>query len=134
MSTQIGSLTPVQLPSLETNTTRDTKINIQNNSVSSAQPIRVEPEYEYLDDKKRNGDTLTISEKVVYDAIERANKAVQGPDTYCKFTVHKKTNEICVKIVNSETNEVIKEIPSEKILDMVAKMCELAGIFVDEKR
>lgn len=38
-----------------------------------------------------------------------------------------------VKVVNTETDEVIREIPPEKILDMVAKMWELAGIMVDEK-
>ena len=38
-----------------------------------------------------------------------------------------------VKVINSETNEVIREIPPEKILDLVAKMWELAGILVDER-
>jgi len=36
-------------------------------------------------------------------------------------------------IINDETDEVIREIPPEKILDMVAKMWELAGIMVDRK-
>jgi flagellar protein FlaG len=36
-----------------------------------------------------------------------------------------------VKIYKND--EVIREIPPEKILDMVAKMMELAGILVDEK-
>jgi len=39
-----------------------------------------------------------------------------------------------VKVLDSETNEVIREIPPEKILDMVAKMWELAGLIVDERR
>jgi flagellar protein FlaG len=34
--------------------------------------------------------------------------------------------------VNRETGEVIREIPPEKFLDMVAKLQELAGILVDE--
>ena len=32
------------------------------------------------------------------------------------------------------TKEVIKEIPPEKTLDMIAKAWELAGILIDEKR
>ena len=36
-----------------------------------------------------------------------------------------------VQIINSETNEVVREIPPEKVLDMVARMWELAGIIVD---
>ena len=33
-----------------------------------------------------------------------------------------------------ETKEVIKEFPPEKTLDMIAKVWEMAGIMVDEKR
>jgi flagellar protein FlaG len=39
-----------------------------------------------------------------------------------------------VKIVDKQSKEVIKEIPPEKILDMVAQMCENAGLFIDEKK
>ena len=32
------------------------------------------------------------------------------------------------------TEEVIKEFPPEKTLDMIAKVWEMAGLMVDEKR
>lgn len=70
---------------------------------------------------------------LIAEAIEKANHIEVGT-TECQFSVHEKTNQIMIKIVNQQTKEVIKEIPSEKILDMVAKMCDLAGVFVDEKR
>ncbi|MDD4707168.1 MAG: flagellar protein FlaG, partial [Firmicutes bacterium] len=40
---------------------------------------------------------------------------------------------IMVKVINDETDEIIREIPPEKILDMVAKIWELAGLMVDRK-
>ena len=39
-----------------------------------------------------------------------------------------------VRVIDNNTNEVINEIPNKKILDMVAKMCEMAGILVDKKK
>lgn len=39
-----------------------------------------------------------------------------------------------IKIVDKETKEVIKEFPPEKTLDMIAKVWEMAGIMVDERR
>ena len=39
-----------------------------------------------------------------------------------------------IKIVDKQTKEVLKEFPPEKTLDMIAKVWELAGILVDEKR
>lgn len=77
---------------------------------------------------------LPLSEKVVINAIEKANKAITGVSTKFEFSIHEKTKEIMVKVINSETNEVIREIPPEKILDLVAKMWEMAGIIVDERR
>jgi len=40
-----------------------------------------------------------------------------------------------VKVIDTsgDREEIIREIPSEKVLDMVARMWELAGIMVDEK-
>lgn len=50
------------------------------------------------------------------------------------FGIHEKTNRLTIKIVDKETKEVIKELPPEKTLDMIAKAWELAGLLVDERR
>jgi len=78
--------------------------------------------------------SLPISEKIVIEAIEKANKAFQGVNTEVKFSIHEKTRQIMVKVFNKDNGEVIREIPSEKILDMVASICEMSGLIVDEKR
>jgi flagellar protein FlaG len=74
------------------------------------------------------------SEKDVIEAIEKANKAISSSNRVLEFSIHERTKEIMVKVVDSETKEVIREIPPEKVLDMVAKLWELAGILVDERR
>jgi flagellar protein FlaG len=38
-----------------------------------------------------------------------------------------------VKVLNKDTGELIREVPPEKTLDLVASMMEIAGILVDEK-
>ncbi len=38
-----------------------------------------------------------------------------------------------VKLIDKETDEVVKEIPPEKILDLVASIWDLVGILVDER-
>ena len=78
--------------------------------------------------------TMPVAEKVLIDAIERANKSLAGTNRKFEISVHEKTNDIMVKVINTESNEVIREIPPEKILDLVAKLWELAGIIVDERR
>ena len=50
------------------------------------------------------------------------------------FGVHDRTNRITIKIVDKDTKEVLKEYPPEQMLDMIAKVWEMAGLMVDEKR
>ena len=68
------------------------------------------------------------------ESIEKANQKILGPNKEFEFAIHKQTKQIMVKVVDKDTKEIIREIPPEKVLDAGAHMCELAGIFVDEKR
>ncbi|OYP25170.1 hypothetical protein CG709_07260 [Lachnotalea glycerini] len=54
-------------------------------------------------------------------------------NTQAIFGIHDETNRVTIKIVDKDTKEVIKEIPPEKTLEMLAKIWEFAGILVDEK-
>ena len=72
------------------------------------------------------------SEATIDDAIKSANRKMEK--TRCEYSYHKKTNRVSIKVIDEETDEVIREIPPEKSLDMLQKMWEMAGILVDEKR
>lgn len=75
-----------------------------------------------------------VSEKAIINAIEKANKIMINHNTKAEFSVHEKTKAINVKIVDMDNNQVIREFPPEKILDLIAKMLDMAGLFVDERR
>ena len=83
--------------------------------------------------KSTPNETISIGEQHLIEAIENANKALKGADKRFEFSIHEGTKEIMVKVINDETDEIIREIPPEKILDMVAKMWEMAGLLVDRK-
>ena len=76
----------------------------------------------------------TADEKVVIDAIENANRTMSFHNISLKYAIHEKTKQIMIKVIDQDTQRVIREIPPEKTLDMVAKMWEMAGIFVDAKK
>lgn len=65
--------------------------------------------------------------------LERAIRAIQGPQKTLEISVHDKTHAIMIKVKNQETGDVIREIPSEKIMDVVANMLVHAGIIIDER-
>lgn len=72
------------------------------------------------------------SEASINDAVSKANLKMEH--TRCEYSYHKETNRVSIKVLNADTDEVIREIPPEKSLDMLQKMWEMAGILVDEKR
>lgn len=74
----------------------------------------------------------TPSEATMADAVSKANLRMEH--TRCEYSYHKKTNRVSIKVIDRDTDEVIREIPPEKSLDMLQKMWELAGMLVDEKR
>ncbi len=65
-------------------------------------------------------------------AVEQLNKNMSHSEAV--FGFHDETNRVTIKIVDKDTKEVIKELPPEKTLDMIARVWEIAGILVDEKR
>ena len=66
--------------------------------------------------------------------IEEMNKKINTSNEVAMFGIHEETNRIMIKIMDKDTKEVIKEFPPEKTLDMIAKIWEMAGILVDERR
>ncbi len=65
-------------------------------------------------------------------AVDDLNKKMSNSEAI--FGIHEKTNRVTIKIVDKKSKEVIKELPAEKTLDMIAKVWEIAGLMVDEKR
>ena len=71
-------------------------------------------------------------------AVDDLNKTVKQASplhhTQLSFKYHEDTNRISITVTGSDTDEVIREIPPEKTLDMLAKAWEMAGLLVDERR
>lgn len=88
---------------------------------------------EDLQKLESQGGSISIGEEQLIRTVERAVKSLQGPQTTLDISIHDKTHEIMVKVMNKETGEIIREVPPEKTLDLVAKMMELAGLFVDQR-
>lgn len=69
----------------------------------------------------------------IKNAVEELNKKIAS-HSEAVFGIHEKTNRVTIKIVDKDSKKVIKELPPEKTLDMIAKVWEMAGILVDEKK
>jgi flagellar protein FlaG len=113
----------------------------------SGQSVAYSPRTTPLDKVETQGNeeqqSFSITEKNLYsnennrekldDIIEGMNEFLHPSNTSLKFELHEKLNEYYVTIVDDTTHEIVKEIPSKKMLDMYAAMTEFVGLMVDKK-
>jgi flagellar protein FlaG len=88
----------------------------------------------------REGKRVADEEKKAADLSQLAKMAmgreidVEGlRNVDLNFSVHEASGQIMVSVVDKETGDVIREIPSEALLDLAAKLQEVAGLIFDKK-
>lgn len=66
-------------------------------------------------------------------AMSELNRKLAMQDTRCEYRYDEDTNRVAIKVIDKNTDEVIKEIPPEETLESIKKIWEIAGIMLDEK-
>ena len=74
-----------------------------------------------------------VDESEVAKAVAEANRNLMFSERSFQYKVDESTNRVIITVIDSETQEVIKEIPPEKQVDAVKRMWKLAGLIVDKK-
>ncbi|GEL78703.1 flagellar protein FlaG [Tenuibacillus multivorans] len=81
--------------------------------------------------KRESGEEIT--KERASELVEGLNEFLEPVDTSLKYELHDKLDRYYVTVVDQNTDEVIKEIPPKKLLDVYAAMAEFMGLIVDEK-
>jgi flagellar protein FlaG len=66
-------------------------------------------------------------------AMSEVRKALAPVARNLQFSIDDETGRSVVKVVDSSTNEVIRQIPSEELLAITRSMDKLSGLFVKQK-
>ncbi|MDT4332512.1 flagellar protein FlaG [Methylomonas sp. MED-D] len=77
------------------------------------------------DEDKQNDAKVTLD--TVKQAADQGNSLLQAVTRNLQFKVDDSTQELVVKIVDSETGDVVRQIPSEEMLAFIRRMQELDG-------
>ncbi len=68
------------------------------------------------------------------NAVEHVNGKLEFTQTKCEITYHKDIKRYAVKILDKNTDEIIREIPAEETIKLIQKLWEFSGFIVDERR
>lgn len=125
--------TPAAAPVKDVVSVDAKQIEAMNSVVKEPVEIKKVDGYDKGGSTQYNEQEKQPSESTIKQALKDMNRKI-GNNTIAEFGIHEGTNRITIKLKDKETNEVIKEVPAEKTLDLIQKAWELAGILVDEKR
>ncbi len=114
--------------------------DIAQQSQAPAGDLTIAPVQEATKQQQQGGGQGNLNEQQqeaqnerIKEALSKLNKSISDNEE-AVFGIHEGTNRVTIKMVDKETKKVVKEFPPDKTLDMIAKIWELAGIMVDEKR
>lgn len=92
------------------------------------------------DQRQNNGSKEQIAKnkpdqtnKQLEDTVRQLNLEADQSQVYIEFKLHEKSGEYYVRMIDSKTNEVIREIPSKKILDYFSDMSKFTGLHLNKK-
>lgn len=98
-------------------------------SVQSTERMSQEP-------VSRNSDRemIELSREHLKSLADTLNSAANALDKRIAFSFNEKINRVVLKVINTENNEVVREIPPRELVRVYEHIHELIGMFVDESR
>ncbi|MEW9109706.1 MAG: flagellar protein FlaG [Cytobacillus gottheilii] len=82
---------------------------------------------------KNEQDQHEVSKDYLEEKITDTNNFLEPNFKSVKFQLHEDLNRYYVKVIDSDSKEVVREIPPKEFLDMIAKMTEFLGVLIDKK-
>jgi flagellar protein FlaG len=73
------------------------------------------------------------SEKTLREAVDRVAKFVSLSNNELSFTVDSESGNNVVKVIDTASKEVIRQIPSEEVIAISQALDKLQGLFVRDK-
>ncbi|WP_433595882.1 flagellar protein FlaG [Lysinibacillus xylanilyticus] len=97
-------------------------------TTSKSQPVT-----QLQGDKIPTTEMQEISKDKLQKVVDTVNDFLQINHNASKFVLHDGLDRYFVQVVDTQTEEVVKEIPPKKLLDAFYEMQKLLGMIVDEK-
>ncbi len=74
----------------------------------------------------------TYTREQVNQAVEAINKTIQAASQNLEFSVDKDTRDVIVKVIDQQTKQVLRQIPTEEALDIAKSLDKLQGLLIKQ--
>ena len=116
---------------------RDIAAQLVAPQIEAAQPARRPTEtldkQPPLTPETSESNSVEPSRELLEDAIEQLNQAISILNHRLNFSVDDSTGRLLAEIIDVKTNEVIRKVPPERVLEFVRRFQEFLGLLFDEQ-
>lgn len=77
------------------------------------------------------GATRPLSEEALADITDKMNQVASLFNTTLNFSVDQPTGKTVIKVMDQDTEEVIRQIPPENMLKLMSNMRDVMGMLLD---
>ena len=85
------------------------------------------------DSRKKSEAPVELDRSAVEEMAEKTQACLDDLRIKLDFEVYEETGDMVIRIFNRETEELLREIPPENLLELHHKVAELRGILFDQK-
>ena len=89
------------------------------------------PPQELIREQREAKETEAVSEVDLGDAVQRINDHMQMIRRDLQFSMDDEHGQLVVKVIDRQTEEVVRQIPSEQALKLSTRLEELRGMLLE---
>lgn len=111
----------------------DGAVTIPEKGVPAEEATRIK-QAEEKQDATQERESLTERQKeALTQSFKDLNRVMTQFNRSIRFSVFEQSGDLYAQVVNTKTDEVVRTIPSEEAMELMARIDEVIGLFVDEQ-
>ncbi|WP_289283794.1 MULTISPECIES: flagellar protein FlaG [unclassified Methylophaga] len=120
------------LQSVQSNVTSQSKPVTQSVQTETVTELSVQSQALQKEAEKQNGQQQQLADDL-RDKVAQLNDYMQNMNRNLQFSVDDTSGDTVIKVIDSETEEVVRQIPSEEILEARHAAEKYRGILLETK-
>lgn len=69
----------------------------------------------------------------IKEAVQKINKVMQAMSNDLEFSIDEDTNRTIIKVIDQQTNEVIRQLPAKESLEIAKALDKVQGLLIKQK-
>lgn len=75
----------------------------------------------------------TVQSEQLQKAVDEIEKFAQAVSQNLKFSIDEDTGKTVIKVMDAETNELVRQIPSEEVIDIARSLNKIHGTLFNDR-